>query len=581
MLSGDARRPLRAIDVFCGAGGLSAGFRDANYEIGYAIDHDEDSIDTYRRNHKDVLVECVSITERTPAQIAELAGGTVDVVIGGPSCQSFSTAGRKNGWVKKGDARNDLWRQMLALVEHLKPKAFLLENVPGMVYWKKGEFGATVLEEFGKLGYAVSKDILLAADYGVPQRRRRLFIVGILGENRFSFPDPTHLGGWRRDYLDLWEQKRKDRGLLRHIRSWEAIGDLPDVSDDGKVTAEPDPGRLTPFARRMRGELRSGVITGHAAFKISDDHLELIRHVPQGGTWRDIPRHLLPHRYRGMRRTDSTNLLGRLAPGLPAYTITTQFNNVTTGCFTHPYRDRALTRREAARLQTFPDVYEFVGGTSSVCRQIGNAVPPLLAHVLASAIAEAVLGREVAAEVHPGPTPIQPAAALPAPPASDKATRKRMKGQPRRDTKPEIMLRKALTKHGLRYRIDHRPLPDLDSKADVVFPRLKLAIFVHGCFWHGCPEHSRPTKSNSEWWADKIAANRARDIRATSHLEAAGWLVERVWEHEPPNDAADRIATIVVTRASELAGAGAPTSHLVVAGDQVRARDISSNASSA
>jgi DNA (cytosine-5)-methyltransferase 1 len=542
----DDRRPLRVIDLFCGAGGLSAGFRNANYEIGYALDRDTDAVETFRHNHKGVEVECVSITERTPEQIEKLAGGPVDVVIGGPSCQTFSTAGRKNGWVRKGDPRNDLWRQMLALVDHLEPKAFLLENVPGMMYWKKGEFGATVLEEFGKLGYAVSKKILLAADYGVPQRRRRLFLVGIRGEKKFQFPDPTHLGGWRRDSLDLWEKKRKERGLLRHIRAWEAIGDLPVASTDGRISAKPDKGRLTPFSRRMRARRRTGEITGHAAFPISADNLDLIRHVPQGGTWRDIPRHLLPDRYRGMRRTDSTNLFGRLAPNLPAYTITTQFNNVTTGCFTHPYYDRALTPREAARLQTFPDTYEFSGNLSSVCRQIGNAVPPLLAHVLASAIAEAVLGKEQAEAMHPRPRPIQPATNLPAPPPSDGQTRKRMTRQGRRDTKPEILLRKGLTKRGLRYRVDCSPVEDIRSKADIVFPRLRLAIFVHGCFWHGCSEHARPTKSNTKWWAEKIAANRQRDKETAEKLSAAGWQVERIWEHEPPEEAADRIAALVV-----------------------------------
>ena len=171
-------RRLRAIDLFCGAGGLSQGFEAANYELAYVLDKDEDSIETFRRNHPGVAAECVSITERTAEQIAQAAGGPVDVIVGGPSCQTFSTAGRKNGWVRKGDPRNDLWKQMLSLVQYLKPKAFLLENVPGMVYWKKGEFGAQVLDEFRALGYAVSKDILLAADYGVPQRRRRLFIVG-------------------------------------------------------------------------------------------------------------------------------------------------------------------------------------------------------------------------------------------------------------------------------------------------------------------------------------------------------------------------------------------------------------------
>lgn len=537
-------RPLRAIDLFCGAGGLSAGFRAANYELAYALDKDDEAIETYKLNHPGVLAESVSITDRTPEQIAQLAGN-VDVVVGGPSCQSFSTAGRKNGWVRKGDPRNDLWKKMLAIVETLKPKAFLLENVPGMLYWKQGEFGAHVLEEFEKLGYAVTKDILLAADYGVPQRRRRLFIVGILGTTPFTFPQKTHLGGWRRDYLELWEKKRKEQGLLRHVRAWEAIGDLPEPTPDGRVTAVPDAGRQTPFSRRMRERRRTGIITGHAAFPISTDHLELVKHVPQGGTWRDIPRHLLPDRYRGMRRTDSTNLFGRLAPDLPAYTITTQFNNVTTGCFTHPYNDRALTPREAARIQTFPDQYEFAGSASSVCRQIGNAVPPLLAHVLAAGIAEAVLGQRPAERLHPMPKPIKSAAALPAPPASGQETQKRMKSQARRDTKPEILLRRALTERGFRYRVDCAAVDGVRSKADVVFTRAKVAVFVHGCFWHGCPEHHRPTKSNTKWWAEKIATNRERDKTTNAALEAAGWTVLRVWEHEPPEEAANRVADIV------------------------------------
>lgn len=548
-MDGDPR-PLRAIDLFCGAGGLSAGFRAAGYELAYALDKDDEAIETYTLNHPGVPAEPVSIDDRTPEQIAELAG-KVDVVVGGPSCQSFSTAGRKNGWVRKGDPRNDLWKKMLSIVETLKPKAFLLENVPGMLYWKQGEFGAHVLDEFEKLGYAVTKDILLAADYGVPQRRRRLFIVGILGTAPFVFPAKTHLGGWRRDYLELWEKKRKEQGLLRHVRAWEAIGDLPEATADGKVTAVPDAGRQTPFSRRMRQRRRTGFITGHAPFPISADHLDLVMHVPQGGTWRDIPRHLLPDRYRGMRRTDSTNLLGRLAPGLPAYTITTQFNNVTTGCFTHPYYDRALTPREAARIQTFPDRYEFVGNPSSVCRQIGNAVPPLLAHVLASAIAEAVLGKEDAELLHPLPKPIRSASALPAPPASCKDTQKRMTSQAKRDTKPELLLRHALTERGMRYRIDYAPVEGVRSKADVVFTRAKVAVFVHGCFWHGCPDHHRPTKSNTKWWAEKIAANRTRDAATAEALQAHGWAVLQVWEHESPDEAAERVVDFIERRVED------------------------------
>ncbi len=298
----------------------------------------------------------------------------------------------------------------------------------------------------------------------------------------------------------------------------------------------------------MRGRRRTGEITGHAPFPIAADHLELIKHVPQGGTWRDIPRHLLPDRYRGMRRTDSTNLLGRLDPDLPSYTVTTQFNNVTTGCFTHPYYDRALTPREAARLQTFPDRYEFSGSGTSICRQIGNAVPPLLAHVLAAAIAERVMNPDVAKELHPAPAPVKPAKQLPAPPPSTGTTRSRMRRQGRRDTKPEVLLRRHLTKLGFRYRVDCPPVREVRSKADIVFTRQKVAVYVHGCFWHGCTTHSRETKSNTKWWADKIEANRRRDASVQRSLRRHGWSVLVVWEHDDPAKAGDRVALAVKKR---------------------------------
>jgi DNA mismatch endonuclease Vsr len=355
----------------------------------------------------------------------------------------------------------------------------------------------------------------------------------------FQFPAETHLGGWRRDTLDLWERRRVEQGLLKHLRCWEGIGDLP---EPGETEYTIDTKRLTPFARLMRAG--GGPLTDHQLIPLPSEHLELIEHVPQGGTWRNIPAHLLPDRYRGMRRTDSTNLLGRLDSALPAYTITTQFNNVTTGCFTHPYANRALTVREAARLQTFRDDYGFEGAVASQCRQVGNAVPPLLAHVLVAGIARSILG-EAANELHPPPEPIRPAAALPPPPPSDAATRARMRAQRKKDTSAETALRRELHALGARFRINHRPLPQLRRTADIVFTKAKIAVFVHGCFWHGCPKHARDTKSNTKRWADKIAANKARDLDTATQLEAAGWQVLVVWEHEVPAEAAKRILPLV------------------------------------
>lgn len=538
---GPARRPLRAIDLFCGAGGLTEGFRRAGYEVSFALDRDRDSCETYRLNQPDVPLEHALITTLTPAEIADRAGGDIDVVIGGPSCQGFSTAGRRNGWVRPDDGRNELWSHMLALVEHLRPRAFLMENVPGLVYWRDGHMGRTILDRFEQLGYSVTMDILLAADFGVPQRRRRLFIVGLLGSERFQMPPTTHMGGWRRDTLSLWEARRREEGLLSHLALWDAIGDLPAI-EAGEASAKYPDVRRTPFARLMRTHSKS--LRDHEAPSLPAEHRLLIEHVPQGGTWRDIPPHLLPHRFRGMRRTDGSNLLGRLDPKLPAYTITTQFNNVTTGCFTHPYQDRALSIREGARLQTFPDTYHFVGSITSRCRQIGNAVPPLLAQALARQLAVALLGH-AADEFHPEVERPRPATQLPPPPPTDRRALARMQRQPRKNTEPEVLLRKHLHGRGLRYRLDVKPLPSLRRRADIVFKEARVAVFVDGCFWHGCPEHARPTKSHTKWWADKIEANRIRDLETNRLLTEAGWTVVRVWEHEHPAEAADRVERVV------------------------------------
>jgi DNA (cytosine-5)-methyltransferase 1 len=544
---GYRRRPLRAIDLFCGAGGLTQGLKDAGYELAFALDKDKNSCETYRRNHPEVDVVCASITELTPEEIAHRAGGVVDVVVGGPSCQTFSTHGRRNNWVPEGDERNELWEHMFAVIEHLEPRAFLMENVPGLLYWKQSALANEIFERFEEIGFTVSHEILLAADYGVPQRRRRLFVVGLRGaKNKFTFPAPTHMGGWRRDYLANWEAERKRRGLLRHLTVWEAIGDFPPLDGAGSPETRYPDARLTAFARRMRVGSKS--LRDHEVNPLSDVHLKLIHHVPQGGTWRDIPPQLLPDRFRGMRRTDGSNLLGRLDPDLPSYTITTQFNNVTTGCFTHPYADRPLSVREGARLQTFPDRYEFVGSVTSRCRQIGNAVPPLVARVLARQLAVAVQGPAAADEFHPAPRRILPAKQRPAPPPTDATTRARMRRQPRRDTKPETNLRTHVHALGLRYRVNEKPLPDLRRNADLVFRGTRIAVFVDGCFWHGCPVHARPTKSHTKWWAEKIAANKRRDADTTRRLHEAGWQVIRMWEHEDPAETAQLIKATLEAR---------------------------------
>lgn len=523
--------------MYCGAGGLSEGLRAVGYQVVFGIDKNQDACETFVKNHPGVDVECASITSLSPSDIAERVGGHVDLIVGGPSCQGFSTAGRRNGWVRDDDDRNDLWSHMLAVVEEVKPHAFMMENVPGLFAWKEGQFGWKIIKAFEDLDYRVSHDILLAADYGAPQLRRRLFIVGIRGRGVFLFPKVTHLGGWRRDSLDRWEQERLERGLLKHVSCWEAISDLPRLDTaNGQLISEYSTPARTPIATHLRRGAGTHV-QDHEALVLSAETLNLVRQVQPGGTWRDIAYADLPERFRGgMRRTDSTNLFGRLDPARPAYTINTQFMNVTTGCYTHPYEDRALSVREGARLQTFPDRYEFVGSITSRARQIGNAVPPIMGSVLGAAIAEQIGARKKVQAL----SPIMPAKTRPAGRASD-VTSGRMAKQKRAGTKPELALRKALHARGFRYLVDHKPEDDLRRSADMVFKKAKVVVFLDGCFWHGCELHSRDTKSNKLWWREKIDANKLRDAETTRLLEARGWTVIRVWEHEPINDAADRV----------------------------------------
>ena len=548
-------------DLFCGAGGLSAGFRSAGYDVTFALDKDEDSCRTYERNFG-FAPEHAPITAFAPSDLASKMHG-VDVIVGGPSCQTFSTQGRRFTWADPEDERTALWRHMLAVVAEVRPRAFLLENVPGLshkglAYEKQGHAQGEIIDHFRSLGYDVRAAILLAADYGVPQLRRRLFVVGVLEELTFEFPLVTHLGGWRRDTLDLWEEKRIRRGPPPPPVAGR--GDRRPTTSAGRDWVPPTctPGKRNPATRSSCVRVGKGPCETTRPGSSATSTWLWYATYRQGGTWRDIPPHLLPERFQGgMRRTDSTNLLGRLDPERPAYTITTQFNNVTAGCFTHPFEDRALSIREGARLQSFPDRFEFSGVPASRCRQIGNAVPPLLAQHLACALAETLA---------PDASPRRPrrlkSILAPRTPTPDEATKTRMtKSAQEGHDSGEPPVRSAVGAWpGVRSATSGR-WKALRREADGCLAEEKVAVFVDGCFWHGCPTHSRPTKSNTLWWREKIEHNKLRDAETDEILRAAGWLVVRVWEHEDPEVAALRVEAMVGERRS--AGDGAAPADLV------------------
>lgn len=535
---------LRAIDLFCGAGGLSAGFVQEGYDVALGIDFELQAAETYALNFGADRAEHADLLEYTASDVKRRVGGDIDVILGGPSCQPFSTHGRHQRWVV-GDPRSDLWSRMHSYVEELRPQAFLMENVPGMLYYSKGTFVGALTDAFAELGYTLSHQIVLAADFNVPQLRRRLIVVGVRGDKPFAFPETPRLGGWRRDSLEKWERERIRKNLLPHITLREALGSLPAAVAPGQVArytqAEPlgeyDAYMRTPWKLVGDGAAPSDALTvrDHERVPVIEEVRLLAKHVPPGGTWRDIPPHLLPERFRSMRRTDGTNLYGRMTWDRPAYTMTTQFQNITTGCFIYPDEDRPLTIREAARVQSFSDDFNFTGAVGANARLIGNAVPPLLARALARQLL-AHLGEESArGEVLiVGP---QKHRGVAVPGGSEAAQLMRSGGR------HDDAARHLLTEH-VSALVDHvegeYSVPGTKYTVDLAVPEQKLAIFVQGCFIYGCSACSRGTKSQT-WWKsdiDRRTKDRAAEI---AELERAGWTVLVVWEHEDPAEVVGRL----------------------------------------
>ncbi|GAB3747469.1 DNA cytosine methyltransferase [Yimella radicis] len=375
----NGNRPV-AIDLFCGAGGLSFGLQEAGFRVALGLDFDSHALRTFEANHADAAILNRDVREVTGKDILAAAGvDHIDLLAGGPSCQGFSTHGKR----LVDDPRNFLYREFLRLVDELQPTTVLMENVKGLIISGKGAFKRQVVDSFESLGYSVEGQLLHAADFGVPQRRERvIFMASKLGST-IKFPDPTHgpsdspavLGGQLEPYVTVDQ----------------AIGDLPGIAVDSRTEPlqQQETAVLTDYQKEMRRETTD--IWNHISRPVSDLALEIISQVKPGNGLRTIPPERLPSRFQRMRRIstgelrrDCTTLYYRLSPSAPSYTITCNFKNVSSGAFTHPSENRAITAREAARLQSFPDAFRFYG--SAIPRQIGNAVPPLLGKVVGEAV---------------------------------------------------------------------------------------------------------------------------------------------------------------------------------------------------
>lgn len=334
---------MKIIDLFCGIGGLSLGFENAGFEVAAAIDMWDDAIKTYNHNRTEKIAQTMSVEVFNETVLPELVKKEhITGVIGGPPCQGFSTVGKR----EIDDSRNKLYLEFYKAVKIAKPDFFVIENVKGMLTLNKGAFVDDIMKRFGEsgLGYTISKQLVNAADYGVPQNRYRVIFVGIRNK-QFNFPPAL---GYR-------------------LSSKDGIGDL-EGSDNEHYARKPQ----NEFQSRMRGKetrLKNQDYTAH-----SEQTISIISQIPDGGNIK-----CLPAEYWQVRKYNKA--FERMSSSRPSNTIDTGHRN-----YFHYAEPRIPTVRESARIQSFPDSFEILGTRGSQYKQVGNAVPPLLAQAIAEEI---------------------------------------------------------------------------------------------------------------------------------------------------------------------------------------------------
>jgi DNA (cytosine-5)-methyltransferase 1 len=338
---------LTAIDLFAGAGGLSLGLVRAGFDVKVAVDSWQLAVDTYTKNfqHPAICMDLSGLSGEKLLKYAGVSSADLDLLAGGPPCQGFSL--QRIG--PDTDKRNQLVLDFARLITEAKPRVFLMENVTGLL----GHRGKELFSEFRTVldrgGYITAYKVVNAADFGVPQNRRRVLVLGWRHEDSsLTLPLPA-------------------RGV-RHLTVMGAIGDL----------ATPVPAGVSTTGDPL-----------HTESRLSDLNRRRIELIPPGGGFEDLPMELRVACHRvGAAKIGHRGVYGRLHPDEPSATITARFDSFTRGRFGHPYQNRNLTLREGARLQSFPDDFIFLGNREEIAAQIGNAVPPVLAEAVARGIAE-------------------------------------------------------------------------------------------------------------------------------------------------------------------------------------------------
>ena len=344
---------MNAIDLFAGCGGLSKGFIDAGVDILVGVDNDQAALNTFEKNHNGAVALNADLSKQeTFDEIRRIAGDReIDVIIAGPPCQGFSLSGPRNF----DDDRNKLYLAVIEMVRQFNPKGFIIENVPGMATLYGGQIKEEILRRFRKMGYNIECKILCAADYGVPQVRKRLIFMGIRQDIGCpEFPKETFAPETYRTCRD-------------------AISDLPARVDElGEETSHYLQEPVTEYQKLMRKN--STLLFNHVATNHTQLVKDTIALVPEGGNYKDLP----PGWGESRKFNEAWT---RYHGDKPSKTIDTGHRN-----HFHYQYNRVPTIRENARLQSFPDDFVFTGTRTQQNRQVGNAVPPLLGQALAESL---------------------------------------------------------------------------------------------------------------------------------------------------------------------------------------------------
>ncbi|MFM7406963.1 MAG: DNA cytosine methyltransferase [Cuspidothrix sp.] len=387
------------IDLFAGAGGFGLGFAMAGFDVPLSVEIDAWACDTLRYNHPEMTVIQSDIRNfNTLSSVKEICLSKPDIIIGGPPCQGFSIAGPAQK--DQNDPRNTLFINFAQWISFLEPKAFIMENVKGLLS-RKNSKGVKVIDTikktFEELGYFIEVWLINSAEYGVPQTRERVFIVGNKLGKKLGIPQKTHSLDLLKN--NIWQLSLGEINLLPAISLWDAISDLPPLNAREGQEEQP---YISESQNQYQEWIRNGskILYNHVAMEHSQRLVERFKQIKWGESSSDVPTEYSPKRRSGNgdlsnKTYDQNNR--RLHPYRPAHTIAASFY----ANFIHPFQHRNLTAREGARVQSFPDTYRFLGKKTVVshkllqrenrlnekflCQynQIGNAVPPLLAKAIA------------------------------------------------------------------------------------------------------------------------------------------------------------------------------------------------------